>query len=227
LGLVLGYGKADADAGTGFGAKTEGYNWGATLRLTQGNLFVNAGYTEGELDAESITRPAAYGLTAVGAADGHGNAGFIDAGFTIPLDSASISPMVGYHYGEANFDAYVETGAAGGNIAVPKHSFTSNIGSIGAEAAFTWGEIIPVVKAAYNKEFTDQSRNVTLKLASATAAMASETVTVPATKEDFISTGVGLQGPLGQGLWHVGYTAEFGRDDRFGHAINAGVALKF
>ncbi|MBL8631281.1 MAG: autotransporter outer membrane beta-barrel domain-containing protein, partial [Rhodospirillaceae bacterium] len=226
LGLALGYGKSDLDLDGGYGVKTDGYNWGATIRLTQGNLFAAGGYTEGDLNADT-TRPGAYGLTALGKAEGHGNAAFIDAGFKIPLDGLTISPLVGYRYTEANFDAFVETGAAGGNVAVPKHTFTSSVGKIGAEATFDWNGITPIIHAAYNKEFADEPRSITLKLNSATAAMASQTYTINATKEDFISTGLGLQGEVGSALWHVGYTAEFGQDDRFGHVVNAGVALRF
>jgi hypothetical protein len=227
VGLALGYGKSDIDAGAGFEAATKGYNWGATLRIAQGNLFINSGYTEGELDASGITRPSAYGLTAQGTADGHANAAFVDAGFTIPMNGFNISPIIGYRYAEANFDAFTETGAAGGNIAVPSHAITSNIGSIGAEAAFTWGDIIPVVHAAYNKQFTDEPRSVTLKLASAQAAMASEAVTIRSAKDDYVSAGFGVQGTFGAGLWHVGYTAEIGQDDHIGHGVNAGVGFKF
>ncbi len=226
VGLAVGYGESDYDIGSGYGVKTDGYNYGATIRLTQGNLFAAGGYTESDLNAKT-TRPGAYGLTALGDVDGHGNAAFVDLGFKIPMDGFTISPLVGYRYAEANFDAYVETGAVGGNIAVPKHTFTSSVAKIGAEATLGWGEITPIIHAAYNKELADEPRSITLKLNSATAAMASQTYTINATKEDFVSTGVGLQGDFGGALWHVGYTAEIGMDDRFSHVVNAGIAYRF
>jgi hypothetical protein len=227
VGLTLGYGEGKAKAGSGVSAKADGYSVGATLRYSMGGGFFTASYAHGDLDAKDITRPAAYGLTAVGETNAKADSVVADLGYMVDVGRAKIGPVAGMTYSHVTFDAYTETGASGGNIAVPKRATESRVFRIGGEASFDYQGFTPVLSAAYNAETADQTRDVVLKLASATAGMASEAVSIRATKEDFISAGLGLQGPIGPGLWHVGYTAEFGRDDRFGHVVTAGVGLKF
>ncbi len=227
IGVTLGYGDAKTDAGAGFSAKTDGYTFGVAARFASNGAFFNGGYSYGDLKAKDITRPGAYGLTALGQTDANSDTAFVNAGYIMPMGSVRVGPVVGFNYSKVNFDAYTETGAAGGNVAVLGHSIESRIFKIGGETSFEMGAITPTVQVAYNAETARNTRNVILKLASATAAMASEAVNIPSAKEDFFSAGLGLQGAVGAGLWHVGYTAEIGRNDRFGHVVNAGFGFKF
>jgi uncharacterized protein YhjY with autotransporter beta-barrel domain len=227
FGITVGYGDAKTDAGAGFSAKVDGYNLGLSARFTNGGVFINGGYSYGDLKAKDITRPSAYGLTALGNTDATSDSAFASAGYMIPVGMAKVGPVIGFNYSKVSYDAYTETGAAGGNIAVPKHGIESRLFKFGAEVSFDVGGVTPVLQAAYNKETNDVPRNIILRLASATAAMASESVNVPTGKDNFLSAGLGVQGNFGTGLWHVGYTAEFGNDDRFGHVVTAGVGYKF
>ncbi len=227
FGVAFGYGEAKTEVRQGFSAKVDAYNVGFTARFARGGAFVNGGYSYGDLKADDIKRPAAYGLTALAATDAHSNAGFVDAGYMLDVGQVKVGPVTGLTYTRAMYDAYTETGAAGGNIAVPKHSMESRLFKFGAEASFDVGGLTPVLHAAYNKETVDEPRSFALKLASATAAMATETINIPSTKENFVSAGAGLQGNFEAGLWHVGYTAEFGSSDRMGHVVSAGVGYKF
>jgi len=226
LGLTLGYGEADAETDGGFGAKTKGYTYGAAIRFADRGLYFNLAYGRGDYDAEDIVRPAAYGLMARGETDAKANTYLFDGGYLFDLEVVKVGPRFGFRYAKTIFEAYTETGAAGGNVAVPRHSFVSNVGNAGVEALFDWDGMVPSLHAAYNKQFSDEPRSVTLKLATATAAMASETVSIPTAKDDFVTAGAGLQGNFTQGLWHVGYTAEVG-SDRLDHVITAGVGFKF
>jgi uncharacterized protein YhjY with autotransporter beta-barrel domain len=227
VGGTLGYGESNARTDSGFRARTNGYSYGATVRYADRHVFVNTAYARGQYDAKDITRPAAYGLTALGATDARSDGVLVEAAYTVGAGMARFSPIFHYRYLRNTFGDYTETGAAGGNVAVPGYRFNTNIGEVGAEAAFDWHRMIPVFQATYNVASSGNPRLVTLKLASATAAMASEAVTIPATDEDFVSVGAGLQRAFGQGLWHVGYAAAFGRTDRVSHTFSAGFGFKF
>jgi uncharacterized protein YhjY with autotransporter beta-barrel domain len=227
VGATLGYGESNARSDSEFRAKTTGYSYGATARYADRHVFVNAAYARGDYDAKDITRPAAYGLTALGATDARSDGVLIEAAYAFGAGVARLSPIFRYRYMRNTFGNYTETGAAGGNVAVPDYRFNTNLGIVGAEASFNWRKMIPVFQATYNVTSSGDPRLVTLKLASASAAMASEAVTIPGTDEDFVSVGAGLQRAVGQGLWHVGYAAAFGRTDRVSQTFSAGIGFKF
>ncbi len=227
VGLILGYGDHDAKADPGYSAKAKGYSYGATLRYNLGGLFVDGSYARGDIDVDRITRPAAYGLTASGATDARSDTALVEAGYIMNWGNAKIGPVAHYTYTKVIYDTFTETGAAGGNLAVPQHSAYSSVIGLGAEASFEYQGVMPTLQASYNLQNRDEPREVALKLNSATAAMATQSVTVPNTKHDFLSLGAGLQGLVGKALWHVGYTAEFGRTDRMGHVVTAGVGFQF
>lgn len=227
LGVTLGYGDIDADAGAGFSANAKGYTFGATARYARGGFFVNGAFAHGDLDIDDIARPAAYGLTALGKTDAKSDTALLEGGYMFEEGNAKIGPLVRYAYANVTYDAYTETGAAGGNVTVPKHHAYSTIGSLGAEASFDYEGVTPFVQAVYNLQIRDDAISVPLRLASANAAMATEAVQVPNVNHDYTSIGAGVQGSFGTGLWHIGYTAEFGEHDRTSHVVTAGVGMKF
>jgi uncharacterized protein YhjY with autotransporter beta-barrel domain len=227
VGLAVGYGKAENEVDGGFSAKVDGYHYGVTARYAGEHAFVTGSISRGDLKGKDITRPGAYGLTALGKTDAKGTAGAIDAGYMIDVGKAKLGPIAGLTYTKVTYDAYTETGAAGGNINMPEVSVRSRLMKIGGEASLDLGNVRPYVQLAFNGEDGSSARTATLKLASATAAMASETVTLASGKNDFISAGLGVQGSFGAGLWHVGYTSELGDNDRTSHALTAGVGFAF
>jgi hypothetical protein len=97
----------------------------------------------------------------------------------------------------------------------------------GAEGSFDWHALTPVFHAAYHVGSWSGGSRLNLKLASATAAMATQAVTVPLLDEDFVSLGAGVQKAFGAGLWHAGYSAEIGRVDRVSHIVRAGFGWRF
>src|SRR5262249_30090578 len=151
-------------------------------------------------------------LTAVGTTDAQNDSVMIQVGVPIPAGSATVTPIVDYRYARTEFDAYTESGAAGGNVAVPSHRVSANLMRFGTDASFRWGKIVPTFHAAYHTAFNDDPRSLSLTLASASAVMATEALTVPTPDRDFGSAGLDLQGVFGneRGLWRFGYTFGFG-----------------
>jgi uncharacterized protein YhjY with autotransporter beta-barrel domain len=227
LGLAVGYGDAENKVDGGFSAKVDGYHYGVTARYAGENVFVTGSLSRGDLKGKDITRPGAYGLTARGNTDAKGTAGQIEAGYMIAMGKAKLGPIAGFTYTKLTYDAYTETGAAGGNINMPEVSLNARLMTVGGEASLDLGSVRPFARLAFNGQDGNSSRVVGLKLASATAAMATEAVTLARDKDDFISAGFGVQGSFGAGLWHVGYTSELGDADRTSHALTAGVGFAF
>ena len=227
FGVTFGYGDAEVEPAGGFEASANGYSVGVNWRFADGGMHMNAGYLYSRIDADEITRPAAYGLVATGDGGGAAHAAFIGGGYDIPLEGFILTPTVGYRYGKADLDAYTEAGAAGGNVLLPDFTRTSGVISLGAEAAFEVGDLTPVIRAGYNFETSDGHRSAVVRLVNADAAMATQTVIVPTVNQDYISAGASLQGLAGDVLWHVGYAAEIGRDEKVGHAVSAGLGFRF
>ena len=229
IGVALGYGNSDAKLNGGFGATTKGPSYGATFRGFNKRFFVNGAYAHSRYDAKDVMRPGAYGLTATGETKGSGDSVMLDGGATFGLGATKISPFADYRYTRATFDGYTESGAAGGNVVMPTHRFSTTTTSLGAEAQLDWRMMIPVLHAAYNHASSGDPENVTLTLASVApgVAMASDTVTIPAIDDNFASVGLDLQKAFSRGVFHVGYTVEFGRQDRTNHRANVGLAFSF
>lgn len=227
FGLTLGYGDAEVEPATGFEASVDGYSLGANWRFAANGLQIGVGYIYAHLNANEIERPAAYGLTAIGDGGGASHGFFLDVGYDVSFGRVTVSPIAGYRYGKADLDAYDESGAAGGNVALPDFSRTSSIVSVGAEASFSTGLLTPFARAGYNFELSDGIRSASVRLINADAAMATQSVLVPTANQDFVSAGAGLQGLAGDVLWHIAYAAEFGRDEKMSHGISAGLGLRF
>ena len=145
--------------------------------------------------------------------------------------SVKAGPVVGFQGGRTRLNAYTETGAAGGNIAVPRHTLQSARLVFGGEmfAASPMGDnvIIPYARVTYNVELKNDPRTITLGLASAQNAMGSASIVVPAFNDDYVEAGLGVQGTAGNVGWHLGYTARVTMDERTSHGVQLGVSLAF
>jgi uncharacterized protein YhjY with autotransporter beta-barrel domain len=226
-GLAFGYGQQDVDNSTGFGVDAKGYTIGTYLQYTAGQFYASAGLSFGKVDLDRITRPSAYGLTGVGDTDARILSGFVEAGYDFHMEQITFGPVVSLSGEQADIHGYTERGAAGGNLAVPDYTFTSNVLSIGGEVSTTWGSVMPFGRLSYNWELTGRARDVELRLVNAQNAMGTAVVSVPSMNEDYVAGTVGVQGLMGQALWNVGYTIQAGVDDRTSHVIRAGVGYRF
>lgn len=227
-GVTVGYGEAKVKVGTGYRADADGIGYGASMRIYQKGFYGHFAYLHGNLNIDDVTRPGAYGLTATAEADGNSETVLAELGYSLDLPGLQVTPLAGYRYASAVIDPFTESGAIGGNIAVPRFTRSGSVGYGGAEVSWPMDQYTPFVTATYNKAFHDRPRTIALTLANtATVAMATETVSVPVTNENYWDVGVGIQGTVGAAIWHAGYNAQIGADDRFSHLVRAGVAFPF
>jgi uncharacterized protein YhjY with autotransporter beta-barrel domain len=226
-GITLGYGSAEVEPAGGFEAEAAGYSVGINWSYRDGGVHAHTGYIYSRLAKNDVERAAPYGLTAVGKAGGAAHAAFAEVGYGFEMEKVTLTPVAGFRYAKSDLDAYTESGAAGGNLALPDFTRSSSVVSLGAEAAFETGGVRPVLHAGYNLELSDSARSAVVRLVNVDAAMATQTVAVSTVNQDSITAGIGVQGQVGEALWHVGYNAEIGRDERTSHAVVAGWAMKF
>ena len=110
---------------------------------------------------------------------------------------------------------------------VPEQELTSQVAGLGGEVYGNLGSVTPSLRLSYNWQMEDATRDVAIALASAQHAMGGINVTLPTLEEDYAEVALGLQGQMGRGLWHVGYSAQFGAEDRMSHIVRAGVSFGF
>ena len=227
-GVAVGYGVQDAKTKTGFSLDGDAWSFGGYVQYTNDMWHAAAGISAGQLNLDKITRPAAYGMTAVGNTAGSLISTFIEGGYTISNSALKHGPIVGYASDHVELHAYTEAGAAGGNMAVPAHSINSQVFNAGWEAFGNFGSVMPYGRVTYNAQVDNAARSVAVSLAaSAQAAMATSTVSVPTANHDFVELNAGLQGLVGQALWNVGYSAHIGMDDRTNHLVRVGLSYAF
>ena len=235
IGAAVSYGDEKGEA-AGVSLNADGYSFGGYLRYASEGFHALAGYAIGHVDLDNIARDAAYGTTAMGRTSGTTHSYFAETGYTFdlgPMGDASVKagPVVGFQGGRTRLNAYTETGAAGGNIAVPRHTLQSARLVFGGEmfAASPMGDnvIIPYARVTYNVELKNDPRTITLGLASAQNAMGSASIVVPAFNDDYVEAGLGVQGTAGNVGWHLGYTARVTMDERTSHGVQLGVSLAF
>lgn len=227
-GIAFGYGQQDSKTSTGISADADGYSFSGYVGIVRESFYAQAGVSIGHVDLDKITRPGAYGMTALGRTSGDTYGTFVEVGASYDVGTNfKVGPKMGWYHNKAELDGFTETGAAGGNIVVPKQEIQSSVFSLGAEAYGNMGAISPFVHLSYNWQIQDNDRDVSLRLASAQNAMGTALVTIPSASEDYVEAGVGVQGTLNSVLWNVGYSVQAGAEDRFSHVVRAGVRVPF
>lgn len=226
-GVAVSYGNQDGTVDDVEAATVDAYAFTGYVQYGIQGFHGAAGLTAGHVDVTDINRPAAYDMMAHAATDGSLFGGFVEAGYAHDFGAFTAGPIAGYRAERVTLDAYTETGAAGGNVAVPEQRITSQVATLGAEIYGAYGRITPFARASYNWQMGDDTRDVAVALASAQNAMGQLTLTVPNLGEDYAEVSAGLQGEVGAALWHIGYSAQLGADDRTGHAIRFGLSYGF
>ena len=225
-GLAVGYGQQDGRSQPGVNVDADGYSFSGYARVLRDAFYAQMGFSLGHVDLDKITRPGAYGLTGLGHTSGNTKSYFAEAGFTLDADKLKIGPKIGYYGNVVNLHGYTETGAAGGNIVVPDHTYESSTFALGGEAYADMGGFMPFAHVSYNWQLQNVPRDISLRLSSAQNAMGTATVTL-LSDEDFVEAGVGVQGVMRTVGWNLGYAAQFGMHDRFSHVVRAGVTIPF
>lgn len=121
-----------------------------------------------------------------------------EVGYSFSFGQLGFGPVLGLSADSAKLKGYTETGAAGGNITVPGYTLRTTVAVTGAEAVLNIVKpFTPYARVTYNWQLTDKARAISLKLASAQSAMATQTIIVPSANEDFVGAEFGVSGRAG------------------------------
>lgn len=212
LGAAVSHQQSEADVDGGYEIEAAGTALSAYAAYVGGPAFLQGSLTGGWLDFDKIVRPAAFGLTATGATEGWMESAAVRAGYVPEMDGFALGPVASIKYAKVDVDGYLETGAAGGNILFPSQTADMILFAGGAEASGEVAENTLLVGGLfYNGQAGGGDRLALVKLASSSAALASQLVNVPELADDFLSFQIGLQSKGADALqWRVGYELQMG-----------------
>jgi uncharacterized protein YhjY with autotransporter beta-barrel domain len=171
-GGSLGYTDTDSDylgdAGTLSARNTTLMLYTTYLPGPRAYLGAYLGGGQGTQDAtRRISAGLISGVTASSTKSGQTMAG-LSGGYNWDSGRLSVSVTGGADYVKNRTDATTETGTTGLELIYSEQTTTSLTGTLGARAsyryAFTWGAIVPSVRAAYFHEFRDDARTVSPRL---------------------------------------------------------------
>jgi len=223
-GLALSLLAGDVDVEGGFDHDVTSTGLSAYLGWEQGGWFGQASYSYAAQSFEEITRPAAFGLIAMGETDGTVHGFSAKAGRMYDMAGWTAGPVVGASFIQATIDGYTETGAGGGNVTYPELSIDRLTWGLGVEATLQQ-DLLPTFRAFYAFQEDDGDQTALVTLASAQAAMATQAITVPSLASDTLTLGLGIQSGDNVLQWHAGYDVELGMDssDDITHRLTFGV----
>lgn len=228
LGVAGGWHTGDVDTDSGFGFKYHGWQFSAYAAYTGPNIFANFSYTYGDLSLRDIEHPAGYGLTGFGETNGHSSNFRVDGGYMFNLGPVRLGPVAGAEYVSARADAFIETGAAGGNISFPRSTVSGWSGFGGAELSVeVFANTVASLRATYNAVDADKVRTAVVRLASVQHALGTQTINIHDFSQNFFLGGVSLSGTVGKVGWNVGYNARIGTDNGVEHRFMLGASLSF
>jgi len=171
-GASLGYTDSDSDylgdGGTLSARNTTLMLYATYLPTPRAYLGAYLGGGRGTLDAtRRFDVPPISGVATSSTNSSQTMAG-LSGGYNWYSGGLSVSVTGGADYVRNRTDATTETGTTGLEFIYPEQTTTSLTGTLGTRAsyryAFTWGAIVPSVRAAYFHEFRDDARTVSPRL---------------------------------------------------------------
>ena len=196
IGASLGYQRLDGDFGGGFSLKASGWGvggygaWvgpqGLYAQVSGGALF--------DLRLRDITRPASYGLTAVGQANARSASLAGEIGWSARLGQLRVGPYVEAAWNHAKVDGYTEHGAAVGNAVIPGQSFDRTSYGGGVELLARLGGLRPSLRLGYVGVGGDGPRDYLVSLAAAQDPSATQTVRTPEGEGPYARLAGGVEG---------------------------------
>jgi len=153
-----------------------------------------------------------------------------DTGYNIKAGNAAIGPTVGVRYNRVNIDGYTEKDADSLNMVVKSQEAESVVLSLGAQASYTIkagdGAVIPYVRASYEHEFADDSREIVTELATQPGIPMRANTDDP--DRDYVRLGAGAQVVLSKNVsGAIDYQAIVGRRDYTDQAVKAEIRYQF
>jgi len=232
LGLASGYSDTDSNL-TGSGGKVD-----ATMVTLQpylsyftDNFYLNASVSAG-FNGYDTERKILFGTvdrTARGETDGREVSAFIGGGYDFKAGSLSVGPTFSAQYTKLWIDRFSETGANSLDLTVDDQTAESVQTTIGGRLAYKMKfggfAVTPEINAAYEHEFSNNSRGIKAQLAQGSNAFQTQTSNP---RRDAIVAGGSIGLNLTENLtFNLSYSQEFGHSDYIEQTINGTLRLVF
>lgn len=228
LGASLGYYEGEPKTSGTYNADQESYQFSAYGSFQSGGFYVNAIGSHGDMRFDNITRAAAYGLTASGDTDINTFNFTGELGYLMESGNVQFGPLAGLRWMHTEIGDYIESGAAGGNIAYPLLKSDGSVAYVGGEASVDVGSVRSILRLTYTGEGDVDSDVARLRLASASHAMGTQSVTVDHFSQAVIEPSLTLTGLVSENWsWWLNLGARIGEEEGTEHRVGAGFRIPF
>ena len=228
LGASVGYYEGEPKTSGTYNADQESYQFSLYGSFRSGGLFANAIGSHGNMRFENITRAAAYGLTASGDSNINTFTFSGELGYLMESGNVQFGPLAGLRRMETQIGEYIESGAAGGNIAYPMLKSDSSVTYFGGEASLDVGSVRSILRLTYTAENDIDSNVASLRLASANHAMGTQRVTVDHFSQAVIEPSLTLTGLVAENWsWWLNVGARIGEEEGTEQRVGAGFKIPF
>lgn len=165
---------------------------------------------------------------ASGDTDGRTVAVSVEGGYTATLGPLTLGPRIGLRHTRARAEGYTESGAGPLSLTTETQTLRSTVGRLGVEAsarlALAGWAVAPSIVVAWEHEFADDDRTVTVRLPGGRA----NTARPEYGSRDAMVLGAGLSATLASAVTAtVAYEGEFQGADGHEHALSARVRIGF
>ena len=231
LGVAAGYVTNNTDLKNNLGnIDTNGYNVSVYSNFVQENFYTDAVVSYGWNNYDIKRKIAFDNRTATANSDGNQLSVDVNSGYNIKSGNASFGPTVGVRYNHVNIDGYTEKDAGSLNMVVKDQEADSVVLSVGAQASVAistgTGEVIPYVRATYEHEFANDSREIVTELVTQPGIPMRTSTDSP--DRDYVKLGVGTQVVFSENVSGViGYDAIVGRKDVTDQSVKAEIRFQF
>lgn len=217
-GIAIGFGSADASAGSAGSADLRSLSVSPFLAATAGRFHGDLSLTYAWNDYRRITRDTgAYGLTARGETDGRAWGAGLNAGYEFGEGDWSYGPVASLRYTRIKLDGYTEGEAIHMNAVLPSQTLHGWNAQIGGQIAKRFRadsfDVIPQLRVGYEFSRYSGADTVSATLANRqTMSIAGVSRNFGRFERDGARVGLGLtlaDGPL---AWKIGYDGKFGAD---------------
>ena len=224
----MGYYEGEPKTSGTYNADQESYQFSLYGSFRSGGLYANAIGSYGDMRFENITRAAAYGLTATGDANISTFAFTGELGYLMNSGNVQFGPVAGLRWVETAIGDYIESGAAGGNIAYPSLKSDGRAAYFGGEASMDLGSMRSILRLTYTGESDVDSNVAQLRLASANHAMGTQAVVVEHFSQAVLEPSLTLTGQVSENWnWWLNLGARIGEEEGTDHRVGAGIRIPF
>jgi uncharacterized protein with beta-barrel porin domain len=232
VGLATGYSHTGADFRRS-GGSLENHTWPLTAYAAYlPESFYAYGSVGYALNLFSLERQISFGdlsRKAKSSPTGHQFNAYCEAGYDLKAHPLVVTPLASLAYSRVWVNGFTESGAGSLNLEVASQQAESLQTGIGAKVAAPLKRngvtVVPQVYAAYQHEFSNNSRGLDARLSQGGSTFSFQTEQLG---RDFAVLGAGATILTRKNFsLQINYNAEVGRANYTAHNLNAGVRWEF